>query len=342
MKAVCLMAPFDVRIREIPDPERSQGQALLKILSAGICGSDVNAYRGGGKKFRYPSVIGHEIAAEILEADEGTDFAKGDRVLINPYVYCGKCYPCSIGHTNCCENLRVLGCGAEPGAMSEFFVHPDHLLIHLPDEIDLKLAPLAEPLAIALHGLHQARIFEGNPAGVPYAVIIGAGPIGLLAAMCAMQYGVSPILIDILDSRLEYAASLGIPYTVNSRSVDSIKAVSEITGGTMARAVLEMSGATQAITNTLSYASYCGVIAYTGWPGSSSSLDTTLITLKELTLQGARTATTELQEALSLIRSGRIDVSAVLTKTVTFDELPEALRDQSEHPEKYLKISALF
>ena len=83
MKAVCLMAPFDVRIREIPDPERSQGQALLKILSAGICGSDVNAYRGGGKKFRYPSVIGHEIAAEILDVDEGTGFAKGDRVLIN-------------------------------------------------------------------------------------------------------------------------------------------------------------------------------------------------------------------------------------------------------------------
>ncbi|MBQ8304950.1 MAG: alcohol dehydrogenase catalytic domain-containing protein [Blautia sp.] len=342
MKAVCLKAPFTVCIEEVPIPERKPGEALLKILSASLCGSDVNAYRGGGKKFSYPSVIGHEVVAEVAGIDDGRPFKKGDRVLINPYVYCGKCYPCSLGHTNCCESLQVLGCGAAKGAMSEFFVHPDHLLVPLPDSIDLLTAPLAEPLAIALHGLHQAGIGQSMPTKIEYAVIIGAGSIGLLAAMACRHFGVAPILIDILDSRLSYAASLGFTYTINSASRDAVQAISEITNGVMAKAVLEMSGATAAIQSTLSYASYCGTIAYTGWPSSMTTLDTSLITLKELTLKGARTATSELAEAVTLIEEHKIDVSPILTRTVTLEEIPAALKALSDHPEEYLKITALF
>ena len=110
----------------------------------------------------------------------------------------------------------------------------------------------------------------------------------------------------------------------------------------MAKAVLEMSGAKGAIQNTLAYASYCGTIAFTGWPNGASTMDTSLITLKELTLRGARTATTELAEAIELISSQKIDVSPILTKTVAFDEIPDALKALSDHPEKYLKITALF
>lgn len=340
MKAVCLKAPFNVVLEEMPMPKRSSGEALLKIRSASICGSDVSAYAGKGKKAAYPLILGHEIAAEVLECDEDAPVKPGQLVLLDPYLACGHCYPCSLGHTNCCEDLRVLGCGEADGAMREYFCHPANMLLPIPESISLTLAPLAEPLAIALHGLHQAGIGKDS-ANVEHVAIVGAGPIGMLAAMSAMHFGVKPIMVDILDARLDYARELGVPFTVNSMKEDAVARIREITGGG-AKAVLEMSGARPAIRSTLEYASYCANIAMTGWPTGDTELPTSLITLKELTIRGARTATFELAEALELISGGFVDVSKVLSKTVSFEELPEAIQDQYEHPDRYLKISALF
>ena len=110
MKSVLLQSPGDIKIAEIPKTERKPGEVLIKVHSMGICGSDIGAYRGVNPLVTYPRVIGHEIAGEVLELPENeTELKVGDRVLLEPYVYCGKCYPCSIGHTNCCENLTVRG-----------------------------------------------------------------------------------------------------------------------------------------------------------------------------------------------------------------------------------------
>ena len=219
-------------------------------------------------------------------------------------------------------------------------MHPQTHLVKMPDTIDLKVAPLAEPLAIALHGLHRAGIHEGC-SGVNAVAIIGAGPIGILAALAAKHFGVEPILIDIIDDRLDYSRTLSVKYTVNSAKADAVKYISEVTNGEMANAVLEMSGANAGIRNALDYASYCAKIALTGWPTGETALPTSNVTLKEIQILGARTATTELEEAVKLIAGGHVRAEAVLSKTVPFDQLPEAIREQSEHPEKYLKISAL-
>lgn len=338
MKALVLEHPETVSIKEVPMSERRQGQALIKISAVSVCGSDISAYHGRGVAVPYPLILGHEVAGVIQEMDDtaGSELKVGDRVILDPYIFCGHCYPCSLGRTNCCESLKVLGVQTD-GAMSEYFAHPVSLLHKVPDEIPWELVPLAEPLVIALHGLHRAAVAEGE-----HVAIIGAGPIGLLAAMAIIQYGAVPILVDIVPERLELGRSLGVKHTLNPKEQDAVESIRQITNGRMAEVVMEMSGSHGGIQNTLDYASYCGRITLTGWPTGETPLMTPLITRKELDVRGARTGAGEFEEALELISSHKIDARAVLTKVVPFEGLPEAIRRQAEEPGNYLKIAALL
>jgi len=337
MKAVYLEAPGVIYMKEIEMPESKPGYALIKVKAASICGSDVGAFRGNNVLVTYPRILGHEVAGEIVEIGPNDNGLKpGDRVILDPYVYCGKCYPCSIGRTNCCENLEVLGVHRD-GGMAEYFSHPDHLLHKVPEGIDWDLVPLAEPLTISLHSIHRAGLKAGE-----HITIIGAGPIGLVAALAAIEYGAVPILIDVLDERLDYAKTLGISNTINSSKTDALQAIKDLTLGVMSQAVVEASGSNQAIRATLDYVSYAGRIVFTGWPKADTELPTALITKKELDLRGSRTSAGEFQEALELILKSKVDVGATISKRVAFDELAQAVVDQSTTPEKYLKIISVF
>ena len=181
MKSVCLKQPGEISLVDIPRTVRGKGEILLKVRSAGICGSDIGAYKGVNPLVSYPRIIGHEIAGEVIEVpDDEVELIPGDRVIIEPYVYCGHCYPCSIGHTNCCENLTVRGVHIE-GGMAEYVSHPRHLLHKVPDNIPWNLVPMAEPLVISMHAINQSQTKAGE-----HVVIFGAGQIGLLAAQYAL------------------------------------------------------------------------------------------------------------------------------------------------------------
>jgi hypothetical protein len=337
MKAVYLEAPGVIYMKEIPMPESKPGFAIIRIKAASICGSDVGAYRGHNVLVTYPRILGHEVAGEIVEIGHNDQGLKaGDRVILDPYVYCGKCYPCSIGRTNCCEHLEVLGVHRD-GAMAEFFSHPDHLLHKVPEAMPWELVPLAEPLTISLHSIHRAALKAGE-----FITIIGAGPIGLVAALVAKEYGAAPILIDVLDERLDYAKSLGVDHVINVAKTDAVEAIKAITGGVMSHAVVEASGSNQAIRATFDYVSYAGRIVFTGWPKTDTEIPTALITKKELDLRGSRTSAGEFQEALELIAQGKVNVGATISKRVAFEDLAQAVADQSATPEKYLKIISVF
>ena len=332
------------------------------MRAVGICGSDIGAFRGTNTLVSYPRIIGHEIAGEIVEISGGDGGLKpgsggglqpsgngglkssgddgglkpGDRVIVDPYLYCGKCYPCSLGRTNCCEDLKVLGVHVD-GGMSEFMVHPSNMLTRLPDSIEWENAPLAEPVTIALHAIHRTRLKAGE-----HIAINGAGAIGLLAALCAMSYKAIPIIVDVVQERLDYARNLGVGYTVNLLREDLLGVIGEITNGRMAEVVAEASGSNQAIRNTLDMASYAGRIALTGWPSKETPLPTDMITKKELDIMGARTSAGEFEEAVGLMTSGEFAAQAVLSKVIGFDEIPGMVKELSDHPDRYLKINALL
>ena len=339
MKAVMIEKPWSVSCAERDVPSPGKGEALVRIVSAGICGSDIGAYRGTNGLVSYPRVIGHE-AAGIVEAVDPEDNPKGikpgDEVILDPYIYCGSCYPCSIGRTNCCTGLRVLGVHTD-GAMAGYFCHPSGLLVKKPKELDWTRAAMIEPLTISLHGVHRGRLAEGE-----YCAIYGAGPIGLLAGLVAKAYGARPILIDIVQERLEFAARLGIERVVNSAKEDVQAAVCEITGGAMAQLVMECTGANACIRGALDIASHAGRITFTGWPKKESSLPTDLFTRKELDLLGARNSACEFEEAVELAVSGRVDLAGILTETVAIEDAPQAIRDIEREPGRYMKVVVKF
>ena len=338
MYAIKYDGPRKVQCVEIDKPQAGENEALIKVRSAGICGSDIGAFRGTNGLVTYPRIIGHEVAGEILSIPEHNKkgLKAGDHVIVDPYLYCGSCYPCSIGRTNCCTDLKVLGVHAE-GGMSEYFVHPADMLWKLPKDMPWELAPIAEPLTIALHGIHRGGLKAGE-----HVAIIGAGPIGILAAVAAIAYGAHPIMIDLVDERLEAARKLGVRYTVNSGREDTAAKVSEYTGGRMAELVMECSGANPAVRSALDLVSNAGRITLTGWPKKETPLPTDVITKKEADIRGARTSANEFEEAIDLIHTGKVDARKILTKVVTIKEAPGTIIDIEKNPGDYMKVNVVM
>lgn len=338
MKAVYMEKPWNIEISDVQMPKPKEGEALLRVKSAGICGSDIGAFRGTNGLVSYPRIIGHEIAGEVISIPENNKngIKPGDRVIVDPYLYCGHCYPCSIGRTNCCVDLKVLGVHVD-GGMAEYFCHPADMLLKVPDDMPWDIIPLAEPLTIALHGIHRLNLKAGE-----HIAINGAGPIGLLAAMVALHYGAEPIMIDLVKERLDFAKSLGVRYTINLREEDLVEKVSEYTNGRMAECVMEASGANSAIRATLDIVSHAGRIALTGWPKQETPIPTDMITRKEVDVRGARTSAGEFPEAIELIYHQKVDARRILTKVISIDEAPETIRDIEKNPGDYMKVNILF
>lgn len=339
MKGIQVNAPREARVVELPQPERKEGYAIIKVMSASICGTDVTTFQGTNVNVSsYPIVIGHETAGIVEDVDETNEYGikKGDHVVLDPYLYCGSCYPCSQGRTNCCETMRCLGVHCD-GSMCEYFSHPVHMLRKVPADMPWERVPLAEPLVIGMHGLHTCQLKAGE-----HIVIIGAGAIGLLAGMGALAYGAVPIIADVVEERLELAKSFGIPHLVNPAKEDAVARVMEITKNRGAECVMEASGSDAGVRSALDYAAYTGRIALTGWPKHEITLPTNLITKKELHIRGSRNGAGEFEEAIELIYSGKVPVEKIISKVVPYTELPKMLGELAEHPGDYLKVVGLF
>ena len=339
MKAIQIRKVKEVLLTEIPAPKEQEGYSVIQVKAMGICGSDVHAYSGKSPNVVFPQIIGHETAGIVTKVGAGSNqrgIREGDRVVLNPYIYCGQCYPCSKGRTNCCTSLKCLGVQTA-GSMSEQFAHPTDLLVKVPDKIDWETCALIEPAVIALHAIHSVDLQPGE-----HVAVVGAGCIGMLIGILAAAKGGIPIMVDVVDARLELAEKLGMRYTVNPGTQDAEKEISAVTKGRMAECVCEVSGSPAGIRSTLDYAAATGRIALTGWPNRDISLPTALITRKELQIRGSRTGVTaEFEEVIRMLEKDEIDIKGIISRVCTLDEIPEAVRSLDEHPEAYLKVIAL-
>lgn len=333
MKGLLLRKAGDVGIVEVPGPEAG-GKVIVKVKTVGVCGSDIGAYKGINPLVSYPRILGHEIAGEVVSAPDGSGFCEGDRVVTEPYMYCGSCPTCRLGRTNCCENLKVMGVHAD-GGMVEYYAHDARLLHKVPDNIPWEELPAIEPLTIALHGLNRAGLSAGEAV-----VVCGAGTIGLLAAQAAASLGARPILLDPVDARLALAKSIGVDDVINPATQDAVKAIAGLTAGRMAPVVVEASGATPAIRATLDYVAFAGRIALIGWPKQEVPLPTAVITRKELDVRGSRNSAREFPAAIEMVASGAVKLGPIITHVIAFAELPEYIGRIAERPGDYLKVIA--
>ena len=336
MNAIYLQSPGEIKVQEVPNPARKDNEVLIKVHSLGICGSDIGAYLGTNPLVSYPRIIGHEVAGEVVAIPgHETGLAVGDRVVLEPYVYCGKCYPCRNARTNCCENLTVLGVHID-GAMSDYFSHPRHLVHKVPDTISWNLLAMVEPLTISMHAVKRSRVKQGE-----HVVITGSGPIGLLAAQYVLTLAAVPIVVDPVEERLAFAKDLGVKHAINPVNTDAVNEIRNITGGRMAEVVIEASGNAAAIRSSIDYMAYSGRISLVGWPKNEIPMPTALFTKKELDIVGSRNSFHSFPESIQLIAENKVDVAAVITKTIAFAEIPDYVSDIAKNPGKYLKVVAL-
>ena len=208
--------PGEIIFREIPVPEITEDQVLVKIMRIGICGSDIHVYHGKHPFTKYPVTQGHEVSGEIVKlGDKVTGFHVGQKITIEPQVYCGHCYPCRHGKYNLCEELKVMGFQTT-GTASEYFAVDASKVTPIPEEMSYEEGAMIEPLAVAVHGVKQM----GDVTGMNI-VVIGAGPIGNLVAQTAKGMGAAKVMItDVSDLRLEKAKGCGIDVCVNTKNKD--------------------------------------------------------------------------------------------------------------------------
>ena len=208
--------PGEIIFREVPVPEVKENQVLVKIMNIGVCGSDIHVYHGKHPFTKYPVTQGHEVSGEITELGKNvTEFHVGQKVTIEPQVYCGHCYPCRHGKYNLCEELKVMGFQTT-GTASEYFAVDASKVTPIPEDMSYEEGAMIEPLAVAVHGVKQM----GDVAGMNIAVL-GAGPIGNLVAQTAKGMGAAKVMItDISDLRLAKAKECGIDVCVNTKNKD--------------------------------------------------------------------------------------------------------------------------
>jgi len=332
VQAVYLRAPKEIQIKDIPSPVRCPGEALVRVRATGVCGSDITAYRGINPTVVYPLVVGHESAGDIIEVDpNSSDLKLGNRVVVEPYLACGRCYPCSLGRTNNCQYLQVRGVHVN-GTMAEYISHPERLLHKIPEHMSWIDASLSEPLSIALHAVHRAEIKPGE-----HVVITGAGTIGLLVAQVTIKLGAIPIVIDPMTARLAVARSMGLTYAIEP-GAETIETVREITNGRMAEVLIEASGAESAITQALDHVAYAGRVVLVGWPKKAIATEYFKFIRKELDVRGSRNSAGEIPEAVRLIAAGQVQLHSFISSIVDLAKAPEAIVQQAASPEQFIKV----
>lgn len=334
MKTLSIFEPGKLVFEDLPRPVLTDGNAIIKIEMCGICGSDVTAFSGKNPTMKYPvHGLGHEGVGTIVEIGANDRGLKvGDRVALEPYVPDFTCPMCQVGRFNNCADLHVCGVHKD-GMMTEYFSHPIPLLYKLPDDLDFTRAALTEPLTIGLHGITRARVTKGE-----YVVITGAGTIGLMAAFGCLSYGATPILVDVVQQRLDFAKNeLNMPYVFNSREGDVVEYLRQVTGGAMCQALIECTGAAPIHAAMHEYVCHGGRIALVGWPHGLTTLNQTRLQQKEVDILTCRNSCAKFPEAIRLIEEDVLPIKKMITKIVSLDETADTIRDMMEHPGDYLK-----
>ncbi|PQJ81052.1 zinc-binding alcohol dehydrogenase family protein [Polaribacter porphyrae] len=314
MKYIVCEKPGEFLLKEKEAPKRKEGEALLQINKVGICGTDLHAYSGNQAFFTYPRILGHELASEVLEIDENEQGIKaGDKVVVMPYVSCGKCIACRNGKTNCCTNITVLGVHGD-GGMQEQITVPAKILLKANHLSDNEMA-IVEPLAIGAHAVRRAAIKKGE-----IVAVVGAGPIGIGIMKLAQIAGAKVIAIDMNEERLKYAKEkIGVDYIVKAGDT-AVEEISKITNGDLCTAVFDASGNKYALEACPDYMSHGGRFVLVGLSKGELTYTHPKIHAKEMTLMCSRNATTEdFQHVINVL--DQFPTESFITHSVDYTEM---------------------
>jgi len=240
MKAAVWYGENDIRIEQREKPSTKEGEVLIKVEAVGICGTDLMIYQGKFPRSRPPLIPGHEFAGEIVATKNVPSNLKvGDRVVVNPLIFCGRCVACRMGFPNVCQKLGLIGVDID-GSFAEFVKASWEKVHRIPSDFSWETAALIEPVAVAVHAVKSSACKIGDSVAV-----LGAGPIGMLIAMVARTAEASQVILtEVLKYRLGLAEKLGF-CAVDSSGNDVVEKIYKMTKGKGADVVFDTAAAPQ-------------------------------------------------------------------------------------------------
>jgi len=304
---------------EVPVPH--EGETLIRVEAAGICGTDMAIFAGKHPRAKAPLIMGHEIGGVVErivgEAPKGVK--TGSRVTFFPLISCGECFTCKTGKTYVCENLRLIGIDRD-GGMAEYMVVPTDSVVPVPGHWPRNRAALMEPVAVAVHAVRRSSLSIGDTV-----LALGAGIIGNLCAQTAKAAGARLVAIaDMVPSRLKLAAEAGL-VTINLAEEDFNARVRELTEGVGFDVTMECSGSAGAQPLATAATRVLGEILVVGMPKEPPPVDLRMVTFKELTLVGTRVyEKIDFVRAADLVEEGKIAVDNLATHEFPVDRVKEA------------------
>lgn len=331
----------NIEVREVEKPTLpSQDWVQIEVKAAGVCGTDLHIWKD---EFPYwpPVIMGHEFSGEVVEiGSEVKNVSVGDRVVAEPHsLACGICEHCRQGRIQICEHKRSPGWGID-GGFAEYVVMPGHLLHHIPEEMDYDHAALAEPVAIAVHQVHE----RGKVALGDTVVITGAGPMGILATLIARECGADKIIVTGISSceyvRFGVAEEMGADYIINVEKEDPVEKVLNITGGRGADILIETSGSGAAIAQSVSMLRKFGRMSAIGLTAKDTAAfpwNQAMLKVLEVTFNFS-SSYTSWDRALALLARTDKNIDSLITHRKNIDEWESVFSDL----EQERGVKALF
>ena len=322
MKALLMEEYKKLKFTDFPDPKiESPHDLLVRVKASAICGSDVHGFDGSSGRRIPPIIMGHEAAGEVVEVGKDvTAFKKGDRVTFDSTIYCGQCYFCREGKVNLCDNRMVLGVSIADyrrhGAFAEYVTVPDRISVHVPDGLPYEEAACTEPAAVAAHAVRLTPIALNETVAV-----VGSGLIGNLVIQILNVSGSGKIIaLDIDASRREIAKSFGAGTALDPADPDLDGKIKELTGGKGVDRVFEVVGATEPIKTAISIVRKGGTVTLVGNVSPAAEIPLQAVVTRQINLQGSCAICGEYPLTLDLMARKKINVKALLSKTVPLSE----------------------
>jgi L-gulonate 5-dehydrogenase len=332
------IAKETISYEEVAEPPVRAGHALVRIHHVALCGTDLHIWEDDYPT-DLPIVQGHEFSG-VVEAvgDNAGSIRVGDRVAVSPMTYCGQCQPCKLGRPNVCRSIGCIGCYSD-GALVELLSVPVEKLCLVPEELPLEIAAMGEPASIAMQAVNR-----GRPAAGETALVLGSGPIGLLATLYLTDLGVKVISADTEPDRLELASAFGTadtllvdPFGTFPDAEQSVR-LDALTEGNGPILVIEATGVPSSLENAIQLVASAGRIVQVGISPRAVTFSLKDIPFKELDIMGSRNSLNLIPDGLALLARHPSQARTLLTHRFGFRDLPKAFALMGNRTEKVGKI----
>jgi L-galactonate 5-dehydrogenase len=333
MKAYAIKEQGLVEIIEVSEPVMGPMDVLLEVHYIGLCGSDLNSYRGLMPLVTLPRIPGHEISGLIIDkgANVPASINIGDKATVSPYTNCGMCPACRAGRVNTCEFNQTLGVQRE-GALTQRIAVPFEK-VFVSKTLSLHELVLVEPLSVGYHGANRGRVCETDTV-----LLLGCGTIGMGALCAAVRKGATVIALDIDDSKLAQAKKYGATYTINSAKVNAKEEIMKLTNNEGVNVAIEAAGTQTTYKLALDAVCFAGRIVFIGYPKHEVSFEAPLLVRKEVNIYGSRNALRVFPSVINMFEKKERPFTEMITKIFPFDKTPEAFKYWADNTGTVTKI----